>query len=248
MTYLAIPIKVESPGQAMELIRRAAAAGAEMLELRLDYLAEPTPEVVRQVVAAAKDTALPVIATCRGRWEGGAFAGDENERNCLLAQAVMAGADHVDIEAAARMEVGQIAGDFTVKVIRSFHDFDGVPSDLSDCIERIEALGPDVAKVAYTARTASESFAVLDWMHAQALRGQQVIAMAMGEAGLITRLLAGKLGAFLSYATLADAQGTAPGQVTIEEMTGTYRWGRVVSDTTVYGVIGYPIGHSLRRL
>ena len=38
MTYLAVPIAAENLDQAKQQIKTAKAAGAEMLELRTDYL------------------------------------------------------------------------------------------------------------------------------------------------------------------------------------------------------------------
>jgi 3-dehydroquinate dehydratase/shikimate dehydrogenase len=40
----------------------------------------------------------------------------------------------------------------------------------------------------------------------------------MGEGGLISRVLAKKFGAFLTFAALDDAGGTAPGQVSVADM------------------------------
>src|SRR5688500_19826393 len=52
------------------------------------------------------------------------------------------------------------------------------------------------------------------------LQNQQkpTIAICMGEPGLISRVLAKKFGAFLTFASLRDESATAPGQVTIHEM------------------------------
>ena len=67
----------------------------------------------------------------------------------------------------------------------------------------------------------------------------------MGEAGLISRVLAKKFGAFLTFASLKDESATAPGQVTIADMKRLYRWDALNSKTKVYGVVGSPIMHSM---
>ena len=67
----------------------------------------------------------------------------------------------------------------------------------------------------------------------------------MGEAGLISRVLAKKFGAFLTFASLDDAGGTAPGQVTIDDMKRLYRWDAIGPTTKVYGVVGSPVAHSM---
>jgi len=49
----------------------------------------------------------------------------------------------------------------------------------------------------------------------------------------------------LSFAGLEDGAKTADGQFSIREMKEVYRWDVINSETKVYGVIGYPVGHSL---
>ena len=67
----------------------------------------------------------------------------------------------------------------------------------------------------------------------------------MGEAGLISRVLAKKFGAFLTFASLDDESATAPGQVTIHDMKRLYRWDAISPKTKVYGVVGCPVMHSM---
>ena len=159
-----------------------------MIELRLDYLKGVDADAVRQVIAAAKDTGLPVLATCRASWEGGAFEKSEKSRQAVLKTAVRAGADLVDIEAACRAD-GDIhpkelyRKDLSFKVIRSNHDFERLPGDFAQRVARIEGCGGDVGKIAVTAERITDCFAVLDLMHAQHVSQKEFIAIAMGEAG-----------------------------------------------------------------
>lgn len=239
MTYLTVPIAVSSVDKAKVAIRQAVSAGAEMLELRLDYLQPLTNAEVTDVVAAAVKAKLPVIATCRPNWEGGRFEGDEEERQLLLQQAVKAGAEYVDLEFA---RLDEKAVDFYgAKVIVSNHDFDRLPDDIHKRLENIKIRKRAVAKLAYMAERITDCFAALDMLRQE----KDLIALAMGEAGVITRLFARKLGAFLMFASLEKDKESAPGQVTIDEMKNIYRWDAITADTKVYGIIGCPVGHSL---
>ena len=67
----------------------------------------------------------------------------------------------------------------------------------------------------------------------------------MGEAGAATRLAALRFGAYLSYGALSVDERTAPGQLSVAEMVGTYRARSIGPQTRLFGVIGDPIAHSL---
>jgi 3-dehydroquinate dehydratase/shikimate dehydrogenase len=68
----------------------------------------------------------------------------------------------------------------------------------------------------------------------------------MGEVGLPLRILALREGSALAYAPVEAA--TAPGQASLHEMKCLYRAHKLNARTTVYGVIGEPIAHSLSPL
>ncbi|MHC4722220.1 MAG: type I 3-dehydroquinate dehydratase, partial [Planctomycetota bacterium] len=68
MTYLAVPIAAKNLDQAAQQIKEARVAGAEMLELRTDYLENLSVSAVEKLIADAKDTdrkPMPIIVTCR---------------------------------------------------------------------------------------------------------------------------------------------------------------------------------------
>jgi 3-dehydroquinate dehydratase/shikimate dehydrogenase len=67
----------------------------------------------------------------------------------------------------------------------------------------------------------------------------------MGEAGLISRIIAKKLNSFVTFASIDDQSATAPGQLTIEQFKKLYNYDNIKSDTELFGVIANPVGHSL---
>ncbi|KPK78179.1 MAG: hypothetical protein AMJ79_00400 [Phycisphaerae bacterium SM23_30] len=249
MTYLAVPIRVENPEQSQAAVDQAVSAGAEMLELRLDYLNKPSTDTVDMVVGYARQTGLPIIAACRPRWEGGSFKGSEQERQDLLKHALMAGTQFLDIEWACLEQPGfdlnKITESSPAKIIISSHDFKKTPADLRERLASIKKNNPSVCKIAYMAVDINDTLVALDLIYEESALEQQIIALAMGEAGVISRLLAKKLGAFLSFASLKDSAESAPGQLTIEQMKNVYRWEDINNETSVFGVIGYPIAHSI---
>ncbi|MHC4949357.1 MAG: type I 3-dehydroquinate dehydratase, partial [Planctomycetota bacterium] len=93
VTLVAVPIFVSSPGDvaaALERAGRAAAAGAQLVEWRVDLLPgeEGAAEAAGRLV---RESPVPCIVTCRPRSEGGSWDGDEAPRLALLA--AVAGAD-----------------------------------------------------------------------------------------------------------------------------------------------------------
>ncbi|MBN2210761.1 MAG: shikimate dehydrogenase [Sedimentisphaerales bacterium] len=252
MTYLTVPITATNLREVGEQLRRAAAGGAELLELRLDYLEKLTADSAAQAVDLAKGIGLRVLATCRSVGEGGRFSGDETALRNILAAACRAGTDYLDIELAGLERSGQAIPQFTPlspeRVILSYHNFEGLPDNLDDILYRMAGYTPGVVKVAYKAQTISDSFAALDILRAYQSQGQQAIALAMDEPGVLTRLLAKKLGAFMTFTSLDEQAASAPGQVMLAEMKNRYRWDSIGPQTRLLGIIGWPVAQSMSPL
>ena len=104
MTYLAVPISAKDEVQAKAQIGKALAGGAEMLELRMDYIGGLVASHVRALLGEVRrigDT--PVIVTCRGRREGGAMDHPESLRIAVLLEAVRVETAARDLAAARRL-------------------------------------------------------------------------------------------------------------------------------------------------
>ncbi len=205
-------------------------AGADIIELRIDGVADI------DVAAAVRERRRPVIVTCRPEWEGGRFTGDETTRRALLTQAIAAGAEYVDVERRAGWipEVDHT----TSRLILSDHDFVSIPGDLPDRVREMRRLGADVVKVAVTASHVSDVLA-LQRLIASAGPNVDLVCIAMGEAGQLTRLLPTRFGSCWTYG--GDA---APGQVAVRHLRGRYRVHATTEHTRVFGVAGAPIAHS----
>src|SRR5512146_3086945 len=101
MTHLAVPISAESLETAGQQIRAALSAGAEMLELRTDYLLQLSGDMVRKLITQAREASrghVPILVTCRDQRVGGARAYPQELRVAVLLTAVEAGAAFVDCE------------------------------------------------------------------------------------------------------------------------------------------------------
>jgi len=213
----------------------AAAAGADAVECRLDFL-EQAPSA-RQLRALLSDPPLEVIVTCRPKREGGKFAGEESERLELLRGAARHRPAFVDVEMDVPREDWPDA-----PVILSHHDFDRLPQDLDEVAAAMEASDAAVKKVAFAAGGPEDALRALEVLRESK---KPTIALAMGEAGLASRILAGKFGAMGTYAALREGAASAPAQPTIERFKRLYRWDGIGPGTKVYAVIGCPVAHSM---
>ncbi|MDB5297525.1 MAG: aroD aroE [Phycisphaerales bacterium] len=245
MTYLCVAIFVRDEAQARSDIARAAEAGADLVELRVDDL--PDADAVGRILRAAT---LPCVVTCRPTWEGGRCALPEVDR--LQAVSMMADESpaYIDLELAAYQQNAATVADLLAEfdrhqrpgLILSSHDFHTRPARLMSLFADLVRSPADVAKIVWTARTVRDNLEAFELLRQ---RAKPTIALCMGEAGLISRVLAKKFGAFLTFAALDAGGGTAPGQVSVADMKRLYRWDAVTPATKVYGVVGSPVGHSM---
>ena len=223
----------------MDELRRArdAAAGGDVVEVRLDSVDRPDP------VAALEGRLRPVIVTCRPQWEGGAFEGSEAERRQILTDAVTAGAEFVDVELRAEFAQELVRLRRGRGIVLSLHAFGSSGLDLSDTLRALLSSGAEVVKIAYEAnalRDTLQAFDVAADPDFAASVGRRVL-VAMGPAGIPTRVLAARLGNRWTYA--GDAVAT--GQMSPKRLLDEYRFRRIRADADLYGVVGNPVTHSL---
>jgi 3-dehydroquinate dehydratase/shikimate dehydrogenase len=245
MTRLCVAIFVTDAAQVARDTALAAEHGADLVELRIDALRDPS--AVDEVMHASS---LPAIVTCRPAWEGGQSPLEDVERGELLRRAIDKGAHFVDVEliTVARHEeqIRQMLaqrGLQDVRLIVSSHKFSkGRPARLNNTLIELYESPADIAKVVWTASTVRDNLEAFEVLQH---RQKPTIALCMGEEGLISRVLAKKFGAFLTFASLDGSTGTAPGQVSVSEIKRRYRWDAIKLDTKVYGVVGSPIAHSM---
>jgi 3-dehydroquinate dehydratase / shikimate dehydrogenase len=214
--------------------KHLAEQGAQLVELRLDYIRRPV-----NLSRLLADRPCPVIATVRRPHEGGKWMRSEEDRLILLRTAIVDGADYVDLESDV---AGKIPRYGKTKRVVSYHNFHETPQDVEAIYEMICRLDPDVIKIATMANNPIDNVRVLRLMRNAKF---PTVAFCMGEMGLPSRLLCGKYGAPFSYASFNTERVMAPGQLTWEQMTNDYRYEQLGRDTRILGLIADPIGHSL---
>ena len=243
--------------QDAALLRRER-SNVDLAELRADFL-EPAELAHLARFPALVD--LPVILTLRRTADGGRWRGAEGERRRLLREALAAAGTtyaFVDLEEDLRdAELEGAARAHGCGVIRSFHDFHGVPANLAARVRRLaRACGRrgELPKAAVWVRGSRDQRRLVE--ACRELQGVEKILTGMGEYGSFSRILAGKLGSWLTYcsppageeadhlAAPASAGLAAPGQLDPGTLVELYRFRGIGPQTVVYGVVGNPIAHS----
>jgi 3-dehydroquinate dehydratase/shikimate dehydrogenase len=217
--------------QAIAGMQEARRLGADLCELRADYLEDPD---VAKILAAKP---LPVLVTVRPTWEGGNYAGDEAIRLGMLEDACLHGADYVDVEFRAYKDFNRREA----KLVVSYHDFEKTPDDLEKTAQKMAQLDPFLVKVACTARGTADLVRLVEL---QKTFPSPIAVVAMGEFGEPLRILHAKYGGWLTYASVRAGGETAPGQLTLEELVRLYQVKTIDDATEVYAVIGDPVAHS----
>jgi 3-dehydroquinate dehydratase/shikimate dehydrogenase len=239
-------------GSPAELVERAEAAlkDSKFLEFRLDSLPKPAAALPRLKEFLAEHREVTAIATCRRRNNGGNFAGSLNAEIEVLSAAAEAGCQIVDLEVESAEEARpaqltklRLTG---AALLVSFHDFTRTKG-LEQAASRIEAFAPDFVKVVSTARTLADNLAVLRLIEDRSLSAH-IVGIAMGEEGLLSRVLGPRAGAAFTFAASSEAGATATGQVTARTLHDLYRIEHLDQATRIFGVAGNPIAHSLSPL
>ncbi|MCR5358670.1 MAG: shikimate dehydrogenase [Thermoguttaceae bacterium] len=217
--------------------------GIKFVELRLDFLRK-MPDLGRLL----PNRPLPVIVTVRRKQDGGLWSYDEERRLALIREAIVSGANCIDIESDV---AGKIPRFGKTKRLISYHDFEKVPEDLDAVYEKILAqTDPDIVKVAVTPRSVGELLRLVEFMKKVNVhgRGKPTVVIGMGEIGFPTRVLGGKYGAPWACATFSPQRIVSPGIPYYKTLRDEYRYEKIKPDTEVYGVIADPIAHSLSPL
>ena len=217
----------------MEEHRALAEKGAELVELRVDFMRK-RPDIGRLL----KDRPTPVVVTCRRKVDRGRWFGTEEQRLAILREAIIGGAEYVDLEVDV---AGSIRRYGKTKRIISYHNFDETPLELFDIYQRMRKLDPDVIKIVTMANSPGDNVRVLEMVGAADV---PTVGFCMGEMGTISRVLCGRYGAPFTYASFSREREMAPGQLSWAEVRNLFRFDQINQQTVVFGVIGDPIAQS----
>ena len=255
---IAIALQARQPSELFSLAE-SALRESRLLEFRLDALDKPQAAIapLKRFLHKAQQQhgEIVAIATCRRKPNGGQFSGTLAEELHLLQEAVTAGCSIVDLEIESAEQATEVQFQglrqslhaSNAALLISFHNFTRFV-DPATVLDRMRAFQPDFLKIIPTARSLMDNVRLLRWMD-KLIGNEQVVALAMGEEGALSRILSLRSGsAFTFAAPTTGAQGTAPGQFTAHAMRESFRIEQIDKATRIYGVVGNPVAHSLSPL
>lgn len=246
---ICVPVCAPRASELEQAVARAASVG-NMIELRLDCLL-PTEldEALRNLNALVRERSCPFIITLRAVEQGGQREIDPLNRLSFWLDHFAYDDDFTgfaDIE----LDLTLLLTDNTrldwSRVICSHHDFTGAAiASLDDLYERMAATPARILKIAVLATEITDCLPVFRLLDRARREGREMIALAMGEAGILTRILGPSRGAFLTYGSMDAGSATAPGQLSAAKLRDLYRVPKLNRQTEVMGLIGSPVAHSV---
>ena len=210
-----------------------AAQGAKLVELRLDYIARSV-----ELARVLKNRPTAVVVTCRRKEDGGRWEKSEEDRLMLLRQSIAMGVEYIDLEEDTAAKIPRYG---KTKRIISYHNFEGVPTNLEEIHARLAKLDADIVKIAVQAQSFEDSARVIELMRNAKI---PTIGIAMGDYGSMTRILGTRYGAPFTFCVFNLDRRVAPGQLSYNDMKNIYRVDSITDKTKIFGVVADPVAHS----
>ncbi len=215
------------------------------IEFRFDLFESVDMKGIKELLAGFGDKRpFKLLFTLRPVRQGGEYKGTEEARLSLLKDLCALGPDYVDLECDIPLACWkEFSAQFPhIQFICSFHDFTHAPKDLDHLLSTMKNPYAHIYKIAVMALTANDALSMLHFVRRN--KDQcKLIGIAMGEMGMISRILGPVAGNYFDYASIT--QTTAPGQLSAKQIEKPYRHSQLNFNTTIYGLIGFPIENSL---
>lgn len=220
MSRICVSIAPHDLEQLKRQINQAFNYGADYIEIRFDFL---NLSDMDQAMSISNMISKKAVYTLRASDEGGHFKGSIAQRIAWLKKLAASKPMLLDVELNT-IKYNTCLTDYlkaqNVSLLISWHDFEKTPQDaeLKRLLYEMRTYSQNIKMVA-TAQTTVDSLRLLDLY--ENARGLNLIAFAMGDAGVISRVLCVIIGnAPFTYASLEKA--ISPGQLTVKQMRKLY--------------------------
>jgi len=233
---IAIPIKSDNLNLNKQIIESALEKSPDLIELRFDYINEAeliTHSLLKELVSIIP-LKIPKIFTFRRKQEGGQYHLNANDRLEVLKRLIEVKPEYLDIEinseSVVLKDIIDLAYNNKVKLIFSYHDFEKSVSyeETAEILNKfdeklkvelsidLDKINGSIFKIISTAQVFDDNVQVLNTCKELSRQDKKFVCFAMGEVGLLSRILCVKFGSLWTYGSLEEK--TAPGQIKIEKI------------------------------
>lgn len=230
-------------------------------ELRVDLLDSIEPPAIAhfpQRIAQELETEIPGVLTYRRVADGGHYRGSEERRLEIMLEIIEQQTEahsyrYIDIEYAVRsLQICKTLIDHAkwraIDVIYSMHDMEGGASKTYAHLKALSQNRAVIPKLAVTLKGLADVVTLCrQWARyqkSQAATDRKAIIVGMGEYGVPLRILAPKLGSFISYCSATERTQAASGQLDPTMLYERYRYNYISPQTRLFGIIGNPLQHT----
>lgn len=246
---ISVVIKGPSLAEVEQQISKAVKL-ADLIELRLDQFNELDFTAISSWRSQFK---IPMIFTLRRKTERGLHSENDEKQLRDISRLAELEPEYLDLESDLPP---QFVDDLKalhprIRIICSYHNFEKTVHNLDDIYQEMQKIPAHYDKIAVYSANCLETLQLLCWaknINEQAAGKRPLIAISMGPEGQFSRILGPIIGSPITYASLEDNLQTAPGQLTASTLISKYRLPVQGFNTSVYGLIGYPVKTSISDL
>ncbi|RLE85985.1 MAG: hypothetical protein DRJ41_00035 [Thermoprotei archaeon] len=212
--YVCATILARNVKDAERFAHDAIGKGADLVEIRLDYLENIVDHINELNIPWSKS-----IITLRSKPQGGLFNGDELDAVNIMKTLSRLRPCFIDVELDIAHKYPEFLSEIKglTNIIVSWHDINSTPefNVLRERALKCVKLG-DFGKVVTTARSIGDSIKILKLYKLKNPKYKnRLVAFSMGEQGFFSRVLSLVLGNPIFY--VAYREKAAPGQINLEE-------------------------------
>jgi 3-dehydroquinate dehydratase/shikimate dehydrogenase len=247
LSRICIPVCAGTISGIEEAFKKAVAL-ADLVEIRLDCVEQSEfLDILQNLEPLLRKAERPVIITYRPFEQGGQLQLDARSRLLFwLFNRPIAEMFDIEFDIATTPALFGYGKELDwSRVICSYHNFLGVPSNLLEIYERIAVSPAGILKFAAQANDVTDSISIFQLLDRALKDDRKVIAIAMGTSGVATRILGPSRGSFLTYGSLDEEGATAPGQISARRLREVYRIDKMNRQTAITGLMGHPVSHSV---
>lgn len=212
-----------------------------VIEWRVDYLEQIDIDLISEVLSRWSGRWLLTVRTVD---QGGQYAGNSEDYYDLLKQLIVLKPAYLDVEYSIEdnklvdlnISVPQ------VKLLRSYHDLDGMPDDLAGLYEQLTHPSCDLIKIILTTKSSLEILRSMIFLKNQKDSG--LILHGLGRDSEASRVLAACYGSAMSFMSM-NAALEVPSRSCMQEI---YHIDQLDRSTQCFVLIGQPVSHSVGHI